>query len=344
MATVIQPQPTWQEALGSGLGQGIQAGVTNLLQQKLNQMAREQQASEQEKVIQSLAKGGFLGKDQQIAPDVMAGLRYAGDPLLQTILKQSMLAPQREAESRAATMQAEGKTLQEIYESNPNLSANFKVQLNKANEGFTKEKESRRQFEIKQSQPFRTKLAEQVKSDEATIAQLDRLENLVKNPKTASGIQGLFPSVLGNQETQEAQGLYNRIIMPLEQRANSDAKLRAYIDSFAKPSDTKEAQIAKIHTARELAKISGLQSKAAHEIEEKLGFSPHNIDDLSWERAKPEINKAYKSIERGPEDEWLDASQLPASEHKNQTRIAEDGTREISNGREWIPESQLIKA
>lgn len=339
MAQIVQPQPTWQEALGSGLGSGIQSGVTALLEQKLQSMAQEQQANQRMKALEGLQKSGVLG--ESFTPEALSALKYAPESLLNTLLKERMKGPANQAYAQAAAEVAGGSPVTEVLKKYPGLQGPQINALTASETAKAKTEQKLREHGEVASREHRNKLSEEVKADEVKLAKLERLENLIEKENVAQGIYGNLPGVFQNDATQQAQGLIADILVPLEGRANTDAKLRAILDSFAKLGDTKEAQLEKIRLAKELSKISRLQKEAENKIIEEKGYSPFNIADLGWEKSRSAREKIFSNISKtSASGEWIPGDDMPASKYKGRKRIAEDGTEEISNGKEWLKVSK----
>ena len=149
-----------------------------------------------------------------------------------------------------------------------------------------------------------------------------------------------FPGVYQNDATQQADAIIKDILIPLEGRANTDARLAAIMDSFVKLGDTKKAKLEKIRMAKEFAKISKLEKDAEEKIIDEKGYSPFNLADLAWKASAPQREKLYTSLEKplqqAQKSEWIEADEMPAAQYAGQEREAEDGTIEYSNGTQWI--------
>jgi len=341
MAQIVQPQPTWQEALGSGLGQGVQAGVTSLLEQKLQNMAQEQQANQRFKALEGLQKSGVLGEG--FTPEALSALKYAPESLLNTLLKERMKGPANQAYAQAAADVAGGIPVTEVLKKYPGLQGPQINALTTAASEQAKTLQKQKEFGISQTKDWRNQLQSDIESNAIQRSELGRLKTLIMDPNTATGFAAQLPKELQTSTTQEANKILKRIASQAVKGTTTDYKLQTLLESMAELATTKEAAMNAIHTAEEALKIPEIVDKYADKIEmEHAGIPPHNLRTLAWKRAEPEINKILDSIEKGRDaaQGWVTNEQMPASKYKGRKRIAEDGTEEISNGREWLKVSK----
>lgn len=301
MAQILNPQPTWQSALGSGLGQGIQAGVTGLLEQKLAQMAQERQFAQRQQGIDALIKGGYLGDKEKLTPDVLSGLKYVPESTLNTLLKGNITAPQKAAETQAAILQAQGVPVAEIVTRVPGLSGNFIKELNKATQGVEQEATRQEEFATKLINPEVTKLREKYHAAPQRKLAANTIINAVKsgnlrNPKTQALINKLHLQDFfqGNPTTQLFQSATNQLATNAGNAFNTknltNLDVGIYRNQLPKLTNTPEGNevIAKNIILEEDA--NELRYKAYDELS-KEGKITKDILDRAEQKIEPELKK-----------------------------------------------------
>ncbi len=304
MAQIIQPKQTWQESLGSGLGKGIQAGVTNLLEQKLQAMAQERQFAQRGKAIDALQKSGYLGKD--VSPDVLEGLKYAPESTINTILKQNMTAPQTAAFQQAATRVAAGEPLEKVLQEIPLTRGQDIVSLTQAaanrQTSEQKIKENETATQLKQdaaieahNKPFETQLEKDFGQIDLLDAKVREWEQLMDSGKVASGFKGRYLTRwLQNKETQRFDQIGDEVAAELAGGAGSIAGIgKIRFRKNAKPSLDLDpgAQRAGIAAIRQQIDHKKAMRNILYKMREANGFRPIEGEREKFHKIIEEFDK-----------------------------------------------------
>lgn len=328
MAQIIQPQPTWQEALGSGLGSGIQTGVQTILEQKLKAMQQEQTSNQRFKTLEGLSKAGVLGKE--FTPEVLQLLKGADADTFQTLLKQKLQAPQNAAFRNQVEIAANPEAQNKLDLSGLTDEQAYKVaKLRNQTAKESSEKQlTQDKFIETHNKPFEDKLAAEFAKNDELRPLIAEWEQLLNSGKVSSGIYGkTVPRFLQNAASQRFDKIGDEVAVINAGTGNVTGIGKIRFKKGAKPelSDQLEAQRAGIEQVKQQVENRDKKKKILYLMREKNDFRP-----IKGEAEK--FTKLVEAFDQLPEPE--------ISKYPDGTEALDDSTNkpfaQIING-QWQP-------
>jgi len=332
------------QALGTGLGQGMQF----LLQDKLNKMLQSKQTAQTTTGLEAL---GF-------APEQAQALSGLDPKILETIVKQKAAEPSQMAFSQGLASILGGAPAQEGGATAPGIGTtpiNQQQAIKLAELGIKKGEVAERKMagRYKATKEFRDKALKEASSSRENLKRIERMEILSKkgklsNPLYVAGLKkiGLDIPALTTADSQEFEKLtidFLRGAREIFGARVTNFEAEMFLKSIPSLMQTKVGRERVITNLKNFYNAGQLKAKAYREIvKENKGLPPFDLADRVEERIGPELDKLKNQFLAGSVGDSFQAGKtlnnLPDANLYPGAQIQDETTGEIliSQDGKWV--------